>query len=174
MTTKRYPESKNLSRSRKVRRTRPFPDHYTAAQPASTSEEYPVDVLIDDLPEIASRRRRLSKMVKEIQRQARDETAFIRLMDAKFEYTSRREQLYFNVGYQRGQLAGLAGSCGVSSQVDANVRRFVHQLCLAVASAKLPKPKMAAALLDVARAVVLASRADGLDGSPIPGGHRTE
>ena len=136
---------------------RPVPDPYVAAQMPSTDEEHPIDVLIDNLPEIALRRRKLLKMAKKVQGQARDETAFIEFMDTKFDYTTRREHLYFNAGFERGYFEGLADSSEASAKVDPAVRAFGHQVCLAVASAKLPKPKMAAALLDVARAVVLAS-----------------
>ena len=90
MTKKRYPESKSLSRSRKIRQTRPFPDHYAAAQPPNTSEEHPVDLLIDAIPEIASRRRKLLRMAKRWQREAREESAYIGYEDLRLDYFTMR------------------------------------------------------------------------------------
>lgn len=159
MTKKRYPEPSILSRSKKSRRPFRLRDHYAAAEPRDNSGPHPIDLLVDALPEIAARCRHLNKMVKMVQRTCPDQDAFIRLMDAKFDYTTRREQAFFNLGYQRGHFAGLVQSSAATGIADRVVRDFQHQLGLAVASAKLPKPKIAAALLDVARAAVLAVHA---------------
>jgi hypothetical protein len=71
MTMKRSPKSKTPTRFQKARFTRPFPDHYWAAQPPRASEEHPLDVLIGDLPEIASRHRKLGRMDATKQAEAR-------------------------------------------------------------------------------------------------------
>ena len=158
MTARRYRKTDCTSRSNRTRRPPQLRDHYAEADPPGNNDAHPVDILVDNLPEIVARRRKLTKMVKDVQRQVPDQMAFIKLMDAKFEYTTRREQLYFDVGYERGHFAGLAESSAATGTSDPGVREFQRQLFLAVASAKLPKHKTAAALLDVARAVVLASR----------------
>jgi hypothetical protein len=151
MTTKRSPKSKARPPSPKVHSTRPFPDHYSAAQPPRAGEEHPIDVLIGELPEIASRRRKLSQMANNVRSQVHDETAFVRYVDCVSEYTARREQLYFDVGFERGLLAGRAETRAAS----AAARALVHQIGLLVATSNTPLPDVAAALLEVARAVVL-------------------
>jgi len=143
--------SRTLNRLPKVRRTHPFPDHYSAAQPPVANEEHPIDLLIGKLPEIASSRRRLAQMTKKVQSQVRDQILFIRYVDHKTEYTTRREQLYFNVGFERGLLAGRAESHAAS----AAARAFAHQIELLAATQDLPRPDAAAALLGVARAMVI-------------------
>ncbi|MBN2575419.1 MAG: hypothetical protein JXP73_12720 [Deltaproteobacteria bacterium] len=151
MTTKRYPETKSLSRSRKICPALPFPDHFAAAQPPATNGEHPVDLLIDAIPEVASRRRKLVRMAKRWQAEARNKPAFIAYEDARLDYFVLREQLYFNAGFERGLLAGRAES----RHADAATHAFAHQLGLAVAASDMPSPRIAAALLEVAKAVVL-------------------
>jgi len=107
---------------------------------------------------MAARRRMLAKLRHGIQGQVRRQRDFITYEDGRLDFAVRRERAYFNEGYRRGHLAGLADAHEASVKVDPAVRAFAHQVCLAVAAAKIPKPKMAAAILDVARAVVLASR----------------
>ena len=139
MTKKRYRKTAHVSRSDKRRRGRPLPDHYSAAQPAG-SEEHPIDLLVDAIPEIAARRRKLIRMSRRRQRQAQDQRAFIAYEDARLEYFTLREQLYFNAGFERGLLAGRADS----QEVDAGTRTFAHQLGLVVATADLPRSQVAA------------------------------
>jgi hypothetical protein len=135
---------------RPVRR-KPFLDHYSATQPPRASEEHPIDVLIGELPEIASRRRKLSRMEKKVQSQVHDHVFFVRYVDCKTEYTTLREQLYFNAGFERGLLAGRAES----RAANAAARALAHQIELLVATHDMPLPDAAAALLGVARAMVL-------------------
>jgi hypothetical protein len=149
MTTKH--SAKTLNRLPKARRTPPFPDHYSAAQPPVANEEHPVDLLIGNLPEIASSRRRLAQMTKKVQRQVPDQLLFVRYVDYKTEYTTRREQLYFDAGFERGLLAGRAESHAAS----AAARGLAHQIELLLATHDLPRPNAAAALLRVARALVM-------------------
>lgn len=151
MTKQDYRRSVRLSHSRRARLARPFPDHFSACQPPGTSGEHPIDLLIDRLPEVASRRRKLVRLVKRWQHQARDQRAFIAYEDTRVEYFTLREQLYFNAGFERGLLAGRAES----RQADVATLAFAHQLGLTVATAKLPKPHITAALLGVARSVLL-------------------
>jgi hypothetical protein len=150
MTTKRSPKSKSRPHFQKAR-TRPLPDHYSAVQLPRADEEHPVDVLINDLPEIASRQRKLLQMARKVQSQLRDQLLFIRYVDCKSEYTTLREQLYFNAGFERGLLAGRAES----RAANAAARALAHQIELLVATHDMPLPDAAAALLGVARAMVL-------------------
>jgi hypothetical protein len=150
MTKKRYRKTARVSRSGKSERYL-FPDHYTAAQPPGTSGEHPVDILIDAIPEVASRRRKLVRMAKGWRRRVGDERAFINYEDARLDYFVLREQLYFNAGFERGLLAGRAHA----REVEAGTRAFGHQLGLAVATADLPPSHVAATLLEVAGAVAL-------------------
>ena len=149
MTTKHL--SKPLTRFPKVHRAHPFPDHYSAAQPPGASDEHPVDVLIGELPEIVSRRRKLSQMTKRVQSQVRDQALFVRYADCWTEYASLREERYFNAGFEQGLLAGRAESRAAS----ATARTLAHQIRLIVATTNIPLPHVAATLLGVARAAVL-------------------
>jgi hypothetical protein len=151
MTKKRYRKTARVSRSGKSHGRHPLPDHYAAAQPPDTSGEHPVDFLIDSIPEIARRRRRLVRMAKRWQHEVVDERAFIAYEDLRLEYFTLREQLYFNAGFERGRLAGRADSADLAT----STRAFAHQLGLAVATADLPQPHIAAAMIEVAKAVML-------------------
>lgn len=158
MTRQRYPESKNLSATRKICRSVQVPDHYAAAEPPRLSEDHPVDLLIEELPGMAAQRRNVARLRQLVERQVGGQIAFIRYEDARTNFAARREQTYFNLGYDRGHLAGLAESSAVSGTSAAAVRAFQGHVRSAVAQAKLPKTTVAAALMDVARAVVLVSR----------------
>jgi hypothetical protein len=159
MTNERYPESKDLSRARKARRPFRLPDHFAAAQPARPSDEHPVDLLIASLPGMAALRRKISRLRQVVQRQVRNRLDFIAYDDARTDYACRSQEAYFNCGYERGRFAGVAESSTATGTSDPAVRAFQGQLCIAVAEAKLPKAKVAAALIDVARAVVLTTSA---------------
>jgi hypothetical protein len=154
MTKKRYRKTARVFRSGKRRGRCLLPDYYSAAQPPGTSDEHPVDLLIDAMPEVARRRRRLVRMAGLWQRKVGDERAYIAYEDLRLEYFSLREELYFNAGFERGLLAGRAEG----READADTRAFAHQIGLAVATADLPQSHIAAALIDVAKAVVLGSR----------------
>ena len=157
MTTKRYRESRTLSRTQKPRRPFRLPDHFRVTEPARASEENPIDILVDRLPGMAECRQRVTRLRHNIQRQVSSQTAFITYEDARTDFAVRRERAFFNIGYERGHLAGLADTHEASARVDPAVRRFARDICHAVASSKVPMAEMAAALLDVARAVILAS-----------------
>ena len=159
MTKERYPESKDLSRTRKKRRPFRLPDRYAAVQPARTSEDHPVDLLIESLPGMAALRRKVVGLREVVQRQIRRQPDFVRYEDARTDFACQREQAYYNLAYERGRFAGVAESSAAAGTSDPAVRAFQDQLCTAVAEAKLPKSKVAAALIDVARAVVLTSHA---------------
>ena len=128
-----------------------LPDYYSAAQPCRAGEEHPVDVLIGEVPEIVSRRRKLLGMAKKVQGQACDKLLFIRYVDGMSEYAARREQLYFNAGFERGLLAGHADS----RAAGAAARALSRQVALLVAACETPLPEAVAALLGVARGMVL-------------------
>jgi len=151
MTSKRSRETGGRSRSAKTDRGRSVPNHYAEAEPAGSSEAHPVDIQVDGLPDIAARRRRFGEMLKALQRQVADQLAFIRLMDAKLEYSTLRERTFFNVGFERGLVAGRAES----REASKASRALAHQIGLAVATTDICQPHTAAALLDLARAIVL-------------------
>jgi hypothetical protein len=159
MTKKDYPESRDLSRSRKTRRRFLLPDHYAAAQPAHRSEDHPIDLLIESLPGMAARRLRVVRLREVVQRQVQGKLDFVRYEDARTEFTTLREQAYYNLGFERGRLAGLAESSAATGTSDPAVRAFQGLVCTAVAEVKLPKAKLVAVLIDVARAVALAPQA---------------
>ena len=158
MTKKPYSKTTHVSRSNEPRRPTRLPDHYRAAEPPRPSEEHPIDLLVEALPGMAARRRMLAKLRHGIQGQVRRQRDFITYEDMRLDFAVRREQAFFNLRFERGHLAGLADAHEASAKLDPTVRRFAHQICHAVASSKMPMAEMAAALIDVARAVVLASR----------------
>jgi hypothetical protein len=159
MTNERYPESKDLSRPRKKRRPFRLPNHYAAAQPARPGEDHPVALLIESLPGMAARRRKVVRLRQVVQRQVRRQLDFVRYEDARTEFTSLLEEAYYDLAFERGHLAGLAESSAATGTADPAVRTFQGHVWAAVAETKLPRAKVVVALIDVARAVVLASHA---------------
>jgi len=160
MTSERYRESRNMSRplpSRVTKGARPCRSNsfYEASRPTEGVEGHPVDVVIDRLPKVASLCRRLLRLAKRWQCEVSDAQAFIAYEDLRLEYLRLREQGYFDAGYHYGLLAGRAESHAASAAENPAVRAFAHQIGLAAAVAKIPQPRIAAALMEIARAMVL-------------------
>jgi hypothetical protein len=151
MTSERNRESRNMSRplpSRATKCARPCLSNsfYEASRPTEGVEGHPVDVVIDRLPKVASLCRRLLRLAKRWQGEVSDAQAFIAYEDLRLEYLRLREQGYF---------AGRAESHAASAVENPAVRAFAHQVGLAAAVAKIPQPRIAAALMEIARAMVL-------------------
>ena len=160
MTSERHRESRNMSRplpSRVTKGARPCRSNsfYEASRPTEGIEGHPVDVAIDRLPRVANLRRSLLRLAKRWQGEASDQQAFVAYEDLRLEYLMLREQGYFDAGYRYGLLAGRAESRDASATANPAVRAFAHQVGLAAAVAKIPQPRIAAALMEIARAMVL-------------------
>jgi len=169
MTSKRYRESKKMSRSRSQHRTaadrtrNPRSQvrlhgpcgYFNACRPEQAPEEHPVDLAVDHLPRVASLRRKLLRLAERWQGEVEDPRAFVAYEDLRLEYLTLREQNYFNAGYHHGLLAGRAQSRDASPEADPALRVFAQQVRVAVTLAKIPQPRIAAALMQLARAIVL-------------------
>jgi hypothetical protein len=165
MTLKRYRESKSVSRSSRLRpgaegqhdsqQSQQPPDHYAKLQPAGSSDPNPVDVAIDRSPKLAGLRRKLLRLAKKCQQSAPDQHAFVTYEDLRLQYMVERERLYYNAGHRHGLTLGRAESWMARASSDPVARAFSHKIGLEIALADLPGPRLAATLLEVARAVVL-------------------
>jgi len=98
--------TKSRSRVRRERDKPPFPDHYNAIKSSELGSEHPVDVLINQIPGVAPRRRKLLKATNVWQSRSGDKKAFIAHEDARLEFSILRERLNFNAGFEHGLLAG--------------------------------------------------------------------
>jgi hypothetical protein len=158
MTNERYPDSDDLSHARKTRRPFRLPDHFAEAQPGRTSDDHPVDLIIESLPRMAALRRKIMRLRQIVQRQVQRPLDFIRYEDARTDFTSRTQRAYYNLGYERGRFAGLADSSAATGTSDPMMRAFQTQVCSAVAESELARSKVITALIDIARAVLLEKR----------------
>lgn len=166
MTTKRYPESRDLSRPRRKstrppsatprNRSRPFGRHFEKLDtPASSGEEHPINAMVDRIPKVRALQRRFLGQAKRVQALCSDQGAFIALQDLRLEFAIMRERLFFDAGHHLGLVVGRAESHAASASNDQLVRSFTHQVGLVAASGSLPPERLAAALLQVTRSVVL-------------------
>jgi hypothetical protein len=158
MTPRTYPESKKQSRPRKPRRSFRLPDHYAAAEPECPGQVHPVGLLIEGVPGMAARQQKVARLRQVVRRQVRRQADFARYEDARTDLATRRAHSYYNLGYERGQFAGMAISSTSTETSGPALKAFHRWICLGISSVELPPHKIAAALLDVARATVLALR----------------
>ena len=159
MTSERDGESRNMSRplpsSDQARPALSVQLLLRGQPPHGGRRGSPVDVVIDRLPKVASLCRRLLRLAKRWQGEVSDAQAFIAYEDLRLEYLRLREQGYFDAGYHYGLLAGRAESHAASAAENPAVRAFAHQVVLAAAVARIQQPRIAAALMEIARAMVL-------------------
>jgi hypothetical protein len=153
MTKKSYPHGRAVSRFAASIEDRRIPSAYRALSPESG--EHPVDMAIDQMRDIKAARRRLHRRSEYLRKCSTDAEAFIAYEDAWSNYCIVRDQRYFDLGYRNGTVAGRAESLAASATKDANVRAFAHQICHAAAMADLSQERLAATMMEVARAIVL-------------------
>jgi hypothetical protein len=106
---------------------------------------------------MASLRRKVIRLREVVQRQIRHQLDFVKYEDTRAELASRRQQAYYNLGFERGHFAGLVDSSSPKHMDAPALRAFRRQISSAVAEANLPKGKIVAALLDFTKAVALSA-----------------
>lgn len=165
MTYRRYASSTDLSRI-KTRSDKPrhslggtarpgrlFGAHFEALQPDSA--EHPIDRVVDRLPVISALTRKALRRAEIIQRQVKDQKAFLEYEDLRLHLRSEREVAYFNIGHEHGQVAGRLYSGGVR---DKTSRALEREVLRAVSASRLPAPRVAVVLLELARAHIVGPR----------------
>jgi hypothetical protein len=163
MTTRRYVNSTDLSRS-KIRgdkprhqpRRRRIGAHFEALQPESA--EHPVDVIVDQLPAIATLTRRALRRADVIKAQVRDRKAFIEYEDLRLNLRTEREIAYYNLGHEDGQVVGRLESLGAQRGASQGLAREVRRT---VVGSKLRAYQVGMVLLELARAYLIGRRAAG-------------
>ncbi len=154
MTKKAYPEASRVSRPNQPAQKRDrLPQAYRALNPVTG--EHPVDVAIDQMRDVRAARRDLRRCSDRLRDLVQDISAFVAFEDAWSNYCILRNQRYFDFGYAHGLLVGRAESLAASADRDPNARAFAHQICHAAAMSDLSQERLAATMLEVARAIVL-------------------
>lgn len=153
MTKKSYPHGRAVSRSKARTNDRDIPGAYRAVSPESG--EHPVDLAIDQMRDIKAARRQLHRCSEHLRKCSTDIKVFIAYEDAWSNYCFLREERYFDLGHRNGTLAGRAESVAASMANDAKVRALAQQICHAAAMSDLPPERLAATIMEVARAIVL-------------------
>lgn len=171
MTTTRYSNRFPVSRpeARPARHTRsalhlpsllagkvrpPQKDHYGLLDPGDA--DHPVDVMIDGLPAIARRARRLRRLADEVQRRLADNSLFLRHEDLRLHQQTERERIYYDTGFEHGLLAG--GSAASAAFKGQATKRFGNRLQVLLTTTDLPDLTAAGVMLSHVRALISMAR----------------
>jgi hypothetical protein len=154
MTTRRYPDSRTKSRSNPARSSRayPFEHRYDSLK---TDDPHVVDEIIDRIPAIAALDRKLLRLSGRCRSQVRDVKKFIAYEDARLEQRCERERAFYDAGHAQGHLVGVAESLNSSVRFDRDARAFARRVQIARLASKLPRHRVLAVLLELARGFVL-------------------
>ena len=141
---------------------RPFARRYAELQ--GDDSYHPVDAIIDAIPAIAARGRRLRQMSARLAAEVKDRAAYIRYEDLRLEQQIDREELFFDAGHARGEIAGRQQSIQASAAATPNGRALARAIARAAMASELPRDQVVAVVLESARALVLGP------GGPAPDG----
>jgi hypothetical protein len=169
MTNKKYPKPPRMSRfprppppPRPYATARPLEPPPPTVRPPSTDHftllhpqigEHPVDAMVDRIPAIAARDRRLMRLAADVQRACNDDAVFLRHEDLRLHQQTEREEIYYSTGFEHGHLAGRAASLDPRSSVAA--RAFHERLRVLLTTSLLAENVAAAVMLEFSRALVL-------------------
>lgn len=159
MTKKPYLKAPRVSRSGGTRLPRqrravvrpPLSSHFALLDPGD--DDHPVDLMVDRLPTIARRARRVRRLADQVQRQLGDDTLFLRHEDLRLEQETEREETYYNTGFEHGHLAGRATARYAA--VSPMVRKFVGKLQNLLTTTDAPDLATAVVLLGYASALLV-------------------
>jgi predicted phage gp36 major capsid-like protein len=121
-----------------------------------------VDAVVDAVPAIAARGRRLRRMSTRIAAEVKDRAGYIRYEDLRLEQQIEREELFFDAGHARGEIVGRQESHETAAAATPNGRALARAIASAALACELPRDQVVAVVLESARALVL--------GQPIPTG----
>jgi hypothetical protein len=170
MTKKRYSKTARVSRSARAPRNRyPFERRYARLQ---GDDPHPVDVLIDKLPQVRALDGKLVRLSRRVRRQIRDVRGYVRYEDLRGAQRTRPEEAYYDCGHERGRVDGVVESLNASIKVNAKAQSFASMVTTAQLMSKLSPEAIVAALLELARGMVL-GKVFRLRGRPMNRPHAT-
>jgi hypothetical protein len=118
--------------------------------------DHPADNLVNEMPEVRAADQAAQAISVELcgsDMALRAAERWVEYEDARFHQRALHEERFFDVGYEMGRLAGLAESRDAGWGVEVeSLGRQVHEV---VVASQLPPARVAAVLLDAARALVL-------------------
>jgi hypothetical protein len=125
-------------------------------------EEHPIDAAVERRLPQKKLRRRIRKTIDRVMEGLGDERRlWFRLEDLQGVYHSRREETYFDVGYEQGLAAGWAEAmwvrgvpCITASHTD-EARILTRRIRDIAVQADLAPPLTLSAILEAARAIAL-------------------
>jgi hypothetical protein len=129
---------------------------YPEALVDSGIDEHPVDTAVEKVPAVVRLRRRLLKARALVERQISERELWIAHQDLETTYRSVREDLYFDVGYTFGVVAGRS-----ESRLSQPARRLAKEIRIATLMARIPAKEALAALLETTRAIVRSGEGRG-------------
>lgn len=132
---------------------RPFARRYADLQ--GDDSYHPVDAIIDAVPAIAARARRLRRLSDQIGKQVTDRPSYIRYEDLRLEQQIDREELFFDAGHARGEILGRQQSLEAAASRTAKGRALARAIATAALASDLPRAQAVAVVLESARALVL-------------------
>jgi hypothetical protein len=132
---------------------RPFARRYAELQ--GDDSYHPVDAVIDAVPAIAARGRRLRRMSARLAAEVKDRAAYIRYEDLRLEQQIDREELFFDAGHARGEVVGRQQSQEASAAASPKGRALARAIATAALASELPREQAVAVVLESARALVL-------------------
>lgn len=132
---------------------RPFAKRY--AELLGGDCYHPADAVVDAVPEIAARARRLRRLSGEIAKHVPNRAAFIRYEDLRTEQQIDREELFFDAGHAHGEVQGRQESLDASASATPQGRELARTIRKAALTSELPRDIVVAVVLESARALVL-------------------
>lgn len=112
-------------------------------------DEHPIDVAIEEVPTVVRIRRKLQKARTLVEKQISDRHAWIAQQDLELAYRSVREDLYFDVGYTFGLVAGRS-----EARLSKPTRDLAREIRTVALMAKLPLADIVMALQETTRAIL--------------------
>lgn len=140
-----------MSGSKAVHR-RPFPEHYERTR--IEGKEHPADIAIDRMGEVVRFQARLSTLSRELRRHVRDDRAFRSYVDARGQYETLRESLFYDAGFEHGLIHATQDRVD-STGDDSAARKLIGEITQLVLSTGLPRNRMVMLLLEAAWALVV-------------------
>jgi hypothetical protein len=133
----------------------PGRSHYAAL--ADEEGPNPIDAAIDRLPEIAAFRRPIIRAQRAVLKGLSDPSPLMRLETLVNERAFLREVRTFDAGVEHGRVLSGAASLPAADTDERAVGRIVREISVAafLPNPRLPRERLVALLLELARALVL-------------------
>jgi hypothetical protein len=112
-------------------------------------DEHPLDAAIEKVPGVVRLRRKLHRARELVARQISDQRIWVTQQDLESAYRSVREDLYFDVGYTFGVVAGRS-----EPRMSRAARRLAKEFRTLALMAQLRPADVVAALQETTRAIL--------------------